>query len=703
MKQVVQSISGGPVRVVDAPAPTIGATEVLVETRVSTISPGTEAAVTRLAQSSLLSKAKARPDLVRQVIKKAKTEGVRQTLQTVRAKLDDDIPLGYSACGIALEVGEAVMGIRPGQLVATGGAGKANHAEFQAVPGLLCCPVPDGVAEADASFTTIASIALHGLRLAEVAVGAKVAVIGLGLIGQLSARMARAAGCDVFGLDINDIAVERANKTGFRAMKDVGADTTAAIREWSRGRGVDAVLVTAGGKSSDAIMRTPELCRDRAHIIVVGDVGLNLARTPFYEKELSVRFARSYGPGRYDRSYEDWGVDYPAGQVRWTEGRNFETVLDLLAAGTLKVDDLITHRFPISAADDAYRLMSEANEPFLAIQLDYSEGKDRTAPIQIAPKKVSANPSVGLIGAGSFARSVLLPAFKEAGFERFVSIASASGTSAAHLGHVLGFEKAVSGAEAILSDPHVDTVIIATPHDSHAELVVAALETGKHVFCEKPLALTIEELDAVEQAASKSEGVLFVGYNRRWSEAVRIVKNHFSGATGPLMITYRINAGQLPDSHWYHDRRQGGRLLGEVCHFVDTCAALVDNVVTAARAVATNTTERLLAEDLSLTLQFSNGSIASIIYASSGHFRMSKERVELLGSNRSAVIDDFSSVILDGKERQLRPQDKGHAAEAREFLRRVQEGDATLAEELLQSTRAALTAASSLISTTTDD
>ena len=379
MKQIVQPLAGGAVEVLDVPRPVPGPTEVLVRTVASVISPGTERAVTALAQSSLLAKARARPDLVRQVVRKARTDGFAATRQTVRSRLAEDLPLGYSAAGIVLEAGAAVTAVRPGQLVATGGAGHANHAEFQAVPGLLCAPVPDGVPAGDAAFATIAAIALHGLRIAEVGPGAKVVVLGLGLIGQLAARLAMAAGCDVAGIDPAGHARQAAAASGVLALDEAGETTTSQVLAWSRGRGADAVLVCAAGRSSDAVMRVPALCRDRAAVVIVGDVGLHLDRTPFYERELSVRFARSYGPGRYEPSYEAWGVDFPAGQVRWTEGRNFEAVLDLLASGRLQVADLVTHTFGIAEAEAAYQLIERRAEPYLAIRLAYP-GPDGAGP-----------------------------------------------------------------------------------------------------------------------------------------------------------------------------------------------------------------------------------------------------------------------------------------------------------------------------------
>jgi predicted dehydrogenase/threonine dehydrogenase-like Zn-dependent dehydrogenase len=668
LKQVVQPVSGGPVRVIDVPRPVIGSTEVLVQTAASIVSAGTERAVTALAQSSLLAKARARPDLVRQVIKKARTEGVSQAARAVKARLDDDVPLGYSAAGIAVEVGEAVAGIAPGQLVATGGAGKANHAEFQAVPGLLCAAVPEGVAPDDAAFATVASVALHGLRLADVGPGAKVVVIGLGLMGQLALRLAHASGCDVAGIDVAELQIERARQSGALGLQEAGEDTTKAVVEWSRGRGADAVLVMAATQSSSAMARTPELCRDRANVVVVGDVGLELDRRPFYERELTLRFARSYGPGRHERSYEEWGVDYPAGMVRWTEGRNLEAVLDLLSAGRLSVTDLVTHRFDIADAADAYQLVETRSEPFVGIAFTYPSVPAIDAPITVNPRRTSSQPGVGFIGAGAFAGGVLVPAFKAAGFDRLVAVASASGLSARRLAERSGFEKAVSGADAVIDDPDVEVVVIATPHDTHASLAAQALRAGKHVFCEKPLALTMEELDDVEAAWRESGRTLFVGFNRRWSEPVRLVREHFAGGTGPLVITYRVSAGTLPDSHWYHDRRQGGRLLGEVCHFIDTCATIIGSSADQVSVMGSGNGESLLDEDLVVILRYSEGSLATISYASGGHGGTEKERIEVLGRKRSATIVDFCGVVLDGCNVSGLGRDKGHQAEAAAFL-----------------------------------
>jgi predicted dehydrogenase/threonine dehydrogenase-like Zn-dependent dehydrogenase len=762
VKSVVQPLKGGPVEVLDVPQPTPEPTEVLVRTLASVISPGTERAVTALAQSSLLAKARARPDLVRQVARKARTDGLGATAQSVRGRLAEDLPLGYSAAGEVVEVGSAVSGLRTGQLVATGGAGKANHAEFQAVPGLLCVPVPDGVPAKDAAFTTVASIALHGLRQAEVGPGSKVVVIGLGLVGQLAARLAMAAGCDVAGIDPAAHARITAAGSGLMALDEFGEATTEQILSWSRGRGADAVLVCAASHSSAPVTRAPALCRDRAAIVIVGDVGLNLDRTPFYERELSVRFARSYGPGRYDPSYEAWGVDYPAGQVRWTEGRNFEAVLDLLAAGRLKVADLVTHCYDIGDAAAAYQLIDKQADPYLAIELTYprpdteapalprrmvslagpasgsspspSSPPATTAPSVPAPRlplasvptatrpsgtlTPASSPSseppassappgsqagIGWIGAGAFSTGTLLPAFRRAGFKRFVAVSSAGGITARRAADRYHFDKAVSGTFPVIDDPNVGIVVIATPHDTHAELTALALKDGRHVWCEKPVALSTDELAEVEAAWEVSERQLMIGFNRRWSPAVLPARAALAGMASPKFLVYRVAAGPVPEGHWYTDRRQGGRILGEVCHFVDTAQALIGSDI--------EETVSLLAgeghgrgggdgrvvpgNDAIVSLRFADGSLATICYGSALP-KAGKEWIEVTSGSHRLVIDDFRSAKLDGKTLWKGRQDKGHRVAAAAFRRAVTGGKPVPTKTMLATMHATIQAAAAI-------
>lgn len=674
MKQVVQPLAGGPVEVLDVPRPIPEATEVLVRTLASVISHGTEREVTALAQSSLLAKARARPDLVRQVMHKVQVDGLAATRQAVRSRLAGDLPLGYSAAGIAVAVGPAVSRIRPGQLIATGGAGKANHAEFQAVPGLLCAAVPDGVPPADAAFTTIASIALNGLRQTEVGPGSKVVVLGLGLIGQLAVRLALASGCAVAGIDPAEHPRKVAATSGVLALDEHGDATTGQVLSWSRGRGADAVLICAAGRSSDAIRRVPALCRDRANVVIVGDVGLHLDRTPFYQREISLRFARSCGPGRYEPSYESWGVDFPAGQVRWTEGRNFEAVLDLMAAGRLNVADLVTHTFDIAEADAAYRLIEQRAEPCLAIRLTYSAAGDAGADDGVLLRAVvpSNSPGIGWAGAGAFSTGTLLPAFRTAGFDRFVGLTSASGMSARRAAERQGFGKAVSGFDGLLADPDIQAVVIATPHATHADFTSRALAARKHVWCEKPLALTLDELDAVEKAWRGSGCQLAVGFNRRWSPAVLAAQRALTGVTAARFVVYRVAAGPVPDGHWYHDPRQGSRLLGEVCHFVDTAQALVGAPIEDIVAIPGGGGAGVRhGDDFAVSLRFADGSLAVIGYGSSEPVA-GKEQIEVQAASVRVVINDFRSVSVGGKTAWKGRADKGHKAAVAEFRQAIE-------------------------------
>jgi predicted dehydrogenase/threonine dehydrogenase-like Zn-dependent dehydrogenase len=649
MRQLVQSVRSGELRIVDAPDPVIGPTEVLVATTHSLVSAGTERAVRKLASASLLQKARARPDLVKQVIRKARAEGVRSTFNTVQSRLDDDMPLGYSASGIAVEVGEYVSGVRPGMRVATGGAG---HGDLQVVAGNLTVALPEAVELSDAAFATVASIALHGLRLADVGPGGKVCVIGLGLIGQLTVRLALASGLDVVGIDLRDWAAQRATDSGALGLVELGEATTRVIRDWSRGRGVDAVLLTAATTSSEPTRRATAIARDRATIVVVGDVGMELERTPLYEKELTVKVARSYGPGRYERAYEDWAIDYPIGHVRWTEGRNLEAVLDLLASGRLKVEDLVTHRYDFSCASEAYNLLSEPGAQYLGIQLDYPSQRSTYRP-RAQRGTLSPGPNdrnIGVIGAGNFARGVLVPAIKESGFGTIRAVASARGTSAVKLADQLGANAMTT--DEMLADESLGTVVIATSHDTHAELTIRALEAGKHVFCEKPLAITEDELNRVEAAWRASGKRLQVGFNRRHSPMLKRAKEILGDNGGPLAIIYRISAGELPEAHWFNDRRQAGRLIGEACHFIDTCNALAGHPPASVQIATGDSSRReaLLSHLFGLAVEYPCGSIAMVLYVPGGHPGTPKERIEIVGRGHTIAITDYRQLVVDGKE-----------------------------------------------------
>lgn len=696
MKQVVQSVGDGKLKVVDIPRPTPSPTDVLVATRRSLLSSGTERAVRELASASLIQKAKARPDLVKQVLKKARAEGVKSTMTSVRSRLDEDMPLGYSAAGIVVQSGEAAPALAPGTRVATASAG---HAEVQSVPGLLAVPIPDDVSDEAAAFGAVASIALQGLRQANVAAGGSVCVVGLGLVGQLTVRLAIASGLNVIGVDLRDWTTDLAHDSGAVALLENGADTTEAIRTHTRGHGVDAVLVTASTPSSDPVMSACDRVRDRGTIVVVGDVGLELSRTPFYTKEIDLRFARSYGPGRYERSYEEFAVDYPIGYVRWTEGRNIESYLDLVAQGRISVEDLVTHVFPVERATEAYETI--ASDPrALAVQFSYD--LDPTAsptPVRLTRRNGSGAGASGLIGAGNFAKATFMPALKQAGWPAPIAVTSSSGLTARHLAERHDIAEVAADVDDLLSKD-LDTVFVLSRHDSHGQLVSRALREGKNVFVEKPLALTREELTDIEAALEQTDGHLWVGFNRRYSEAVQTVRDSFPSEGGPLVATYRVAAGRLPDTHWYKDRRQGGRLLGEVCHFVDAISWIVGARPVRVSCMGATGAEALLQEDLAVTVQYADGSLGTVTYAEHPHPGASKERLEILGRGHHAVIDDFRALTVDGKSVKLAQPGKGHAAglsRFRDVLTRRVDGTLDL-QTSLASTEIMLDAAADLVS-----
>ena len=699
MRQLVQSVKDGQLQVVEFPTPMPGPTEVLVATRRSLISAGTENAVRSLASASLLQKAKARPDLVKQVMDKARADGLRRTLEVVRTRLDDHMPLGYSAMGIAVSVGEAVSGIQPGDRVATASAG---HGDYQIVPGLLCAKVPDNVDDASAAFATVGAIALHGLRQAELGLDESVAVIGLGLVGQLTVRLALASGLRVIGIDLQQHLVDLARESNAEGHLEAHDATTRTILDQTGGRGVDAVLITAATPSSEPVTRATEILRDMGRVVVVGDVGLELDRRPFYEKEIDLRFARSYGPGRYDRSYEEFGIDLPAGYVRWTEGRNLEAVLSLMSRERISVSDLATKTYPLDDANDAYASF-QSQVPPLGVQFTY----DSPAEVRRQANKLPATPrirhgsgdlSAGIIGAGNYAKATLLPALQKAGWPRPVAITSATGINAKTLADKYSIPTLADNADAVINDANVSVVFILSRHDSHADLAENALLAGKDVFVEKPIALSWDELERVQQAQRESGRILWAGFNRRYSPAVIRAKALLAESSGPIVATYQVNAGSLPDSHWYHDRRQGGRLLGEVCHFIDTISWITGEAPNAVQAFGDNRSESLLQENLTVALQYPDGSSASIGYSAGGNLRTSKERLQILGRGHTVVIDDFTRVVIDGRRLTRGQSDKGHVANLKELARAItgkQAADTSM-KISLESSKATLQASMSL-------
>lgn len=688
----------GELTVADVPPPSAKPGQLLVRTAASLISAGTEKSKIDLGKKSLLGKARERPDLVKKVIDKVKSEGVASAFTAVKAKLDAAIPLGYSAAGIVVEVGEGVSGFKVGTRVACAGAGYASHAEMISVPVNLCVRVPDEVPLDQAAFGTLGAIALQGVRLAAPTLGEAVVVIGLGLLGQITVQLLRANGCRVFGVDTDAGKLELAKTLGAEMCADPKS-AASAIADWSRGRGADAVLITAATSSNEPLELAGEVSRLKGRVVVVGLVGMDVPREVYYLKELSLQVSMSYGPGRYDAEYEERGHDYPFSYVRWTEGRNIEAFLDTIATGSVRIAPLITHRFGIEQGEAAYKLIEgAAREPYLGIVLEYDAEKplDNTISLRPVTPAPTSSVRVGMIGAGSYARKFILPNLKANGVE-FCAIATASGLSASDIGKQYGFGSCVSGGDQVIADAGANLIVIATRHDSHAPLASAALTSGKHVFVEKPLAMNDDELDSVLDAATNSSGRLMVGFNRRFSTSAKHAKEFFADRQSPLSIVYRVNAGRIAKDSWIQDPTQGGgRIVGEVCHFIDLVHYLTGSLTTRVFAESISSRDARVTDDDSvfITLRFADGSNGTIAYLAEGDIALAKERVEIYGGGRVCVIDDFRrvSMFTGGRETTKRSvgQDKGQTEEIRAVCEFVKTGgDAPIAlDDLAATTRA---------------
>ncbi|HEV8140484.1 MAG TPA: bi-domain-containing oxidoreductase [Pyrinomonadaceae bacterium] len=697
MKQILQNAKTGAVAVQDVPAPIAQPGFVLVRTSASLISAGTERLTVEAGQKNLVSRAIEQPALVKKVLDKARNEGVVATFDAVRSKLGSLTALGYSAAGTIAAIGEGVTDLRVGDRVACAGVGYASHAEVLSVPKNLCVRVPDVVDFDTAAFGTVGAIALQGLRLAEPTLGESVVVIGLGLIGQIAVQLLTANGCRVFGIDLDQQKIDLAKQLGGEDGCKPDDDATQRVLDWSRGRGADAVLITAATSSDQPVELAGEISRPKGRVVVVGAVGLNLPRKSYYDRELTFLISMSYGPGRYDRNYEERGQDYPFGYVRWTEGRNIEAFLDMMAAGRVNVEPLITHRFKIDDGERAYELIT-SDEPYLGVVLQYDATREVESRIPLNQKTTARSSGkavrVGLIGAGDYAKSVLLPNFKAAGAE-FQAIATASGVNARSVGEQHGFRFCASGAADVINDADVNLVVIASRHASHAALVRQALEAGKYVFVEKPLATSDQELDEVMAIAEAGSG-LMVGFNRRFSPLSREAFQFFKNRQSPLSINYRVNAGRLSPNHWHHDANEGGRLIGEVCHFIDLVHFITGSLTTRvfAEAVADRNAQSTNEDSVFVTLRLHDGSNASIAYLSEGDKALPKERIEIFGGGKSFVIDDFRSATAyeNGREKttRLREQDKGQRDEVRAVMSMVLDGKTApiSLEDLKTTTRA---------------
>lgn len=720
MKQVLQNLKTGATELADVPTPLCRPGHLLIATRRSLISAGTERMLVEFGQANLLAKARAQPDKVRQVLDKIRTDGLLPTLEAVFARLDQPLPLGYCNAGVVLEVGEGVTGFSVGDRVISNGP----HAEVVCVPQNLCARIPEGVSDDEAAFTVLAAVGLQGIRLANPTLGESVAVIGLGLVGLMTVQMLIANGCRVLGVDFDARKLELARQFGAQTVNlSAGGDPVAAGLAFSDGRGVDAVLITASTKSNEPVHQAAQMSRQRGRIVLVGVVGLSLSRADFYEKELTFQVSCSYGPGRYDERYEQRGEDYPFGFVRWTEQRNFQAVLNLMAEGKLDVTPLISHRIPQRQAAEAYRLLTEDHST-LGILLTYPDSGvdlDSTVRNLVFPKNQVSSPKsgqavTGVIGAGNFASLVLLPALARTP-ARLKTIASATGVSAAHAARKFGFQQATSDYHTILDDPDVNTVFIATRHNLHAHLVIEALKAGKHVFVEKPLCLNVEQLhevaEAYREAAERqrdglrhgdketggqgedssspllpvppSPPLLVVGFNRRFSPLAVKMRDLLVERSQPLSVIYTVNAGVIPADHWTQDPQVGGgRIIGEACHFIDLLRYLVGQPIVGLEARMMGAAPGVVVrqDKMTILLEFADGSTGAIHYLANGSKRYPKERVEVFSEGRVLVLDNFKTLRGYGwkgfKRKRLWRQDKGHAAEVAAFIERVIDGGAPL-------------------------
>ncbi len=694
MKQLLQQVSGGEVEVVDVPAPQLLPGCVLVRTAASLVSVGTERASSEFARKNLFQKARTRPDLVREVWNKVRRDGLASAVAAVRSRMDQPSAPGYSSAGTVVAVGEGVTDIRPGDRVACAGAGHAVHAEFACVPRLLLARIlsDSNVSFEHAAATTVGAVALHGVRTADVKLGDVVGVIGLGLLGQLTVQILKAAGCHVVGMDIDPGRVSLALRLGADGGGSSSAAFSDACTQHSGGRGMDAVLITAQTPSNEPVNLAAEVSRDRAVIGAVGTVGMALDRRTFYEKELDFRVSRSYGPGRYDAAFEQKGVDYPIGYVRWTETRNMEAFLQLLADGKVDVGALITHKFPIAEAGLAYDLIAgKSEEPVLGVLISYPELAEETRRFTVASKNKPAalaaaeSISIGMLGAGSFATSTLLPTIKRVGGVNLTGVCAANGSHAHYSAKKFGFQYAATDEDSLIADVAINTVVVATRHHLHARQVLAALKSGKHVFCEKPLCLNEGELreivEVVEDKQSDAKSsLLMVGFNRRFAPLAVRFKSFLSEIREPLALHYRVNAGFIPADHWLNDPEQGGgRVIGEVCHFVDFLSFLVGAAPVEVHAQSLANPGKYSNDNVICSLRYADGSQGTISYLANGDKSYSKERIEVFGGGAVAVLEDFRRLELVDKGRKqvfrsLLRQDKGHRGEWEAFVAALRDG-----------------------------
>ena len=678
MKQVLQNLNTGDTILEEVPSPSASAGGSVIRTSVTLVSAGTERMLVDFGKGNLLQKARQQPDKVKQVLEKAKTDGVAQTLDAVRNKLDTPLALGYCNVGTAVE--SRCEEIAVGDRVVSNG----KHAEYVSVPKNLCVKIPDSVDDESAAFTVIGAIALQGIRLIKPTLGETVVVTGLGLIGLVAVQLLRAHGCRVLGIDFDAEKVALAKQLGAEVVNlSAGQDPLAIAEQYSRGRGVDAVLITASTKSNDPIHQAALMSRQRGRIVLVGVVGMEMSRADFYEKELSFQVSCSYGPGRYDSEYEEKGNDYPVGFVRWTEQRNFEAILDMMAEGRIDMKPLISHRFKLGQAAEAYDLISSGNP--LGVLLQYPAkpaGKiERTVILNEPLPAVGASKAcVGFIGAGGYASSVLVPAFAATG-ARLKSIASATGVSSVHVGKKNQIEEATTDTDSVLADEAINTLVITTRHNSHAGWVRKGLEAGKHIFVEKPLTLTRQELDDLGSfyTAMDRAPLLMVGFNRRYSPLIQPIVQALARKSQPVSMVMTVNAGGMPADHWTQDMDVGGgRIIGEGCHFIDLLRYLANSAIVDVQARAMDSSCK---DSVSILLSFANGSIGTVNYLANGNKGFPKERLEVFCGGSIAQVDNFRSLKTYGwrdlKSQRLWRQDKGQANCTQAFVNAIESGSSS--------------------------
>ena len=682
MKQVSQNYKTGRLSVDEVPVGLPKRGQLLVRTSASLVSAGTERSMIDLARKSLLGKALARPDLVKQVIAKAKAEGILEAWRQAMGRLDTPVALGYSSAGMVVEVGDGVEGFNVGDRVACTGQGYAGHQEVASVPANLCVKVPGEVDAESAAFVALGGIALEAVRVAHLGLGDTAVVLGLGLLGQIAVQVLKSAGCHVLGMDINPERSSMALSRGAEAVATDYGQLAALCHRAAGGKGVDAVIILATADSNEPLEQAAELCREKGRIVATGQVRLEVPRRPFYDKELELVISRAWGPGVYDPSYTEKGLDYPVGYAKWTAGRNMEEFLKLVAAGSVQVETLITHRFPLDRAQDAYHLILEGDEPYIGVVLNYPDVRSASPVSRVVSMGEERRTStrgkgtlgVGVIGTGLFARSTMLPVLKKSSGTLLRGVAASSGLNARHAAERFGFDYCATDHRELLQDKEVDLIFVLTRHGTHATMVSESLEAGKHVFVEKPLALDREQLQRVEGAFQASQvldvpPLLMVGFNRRYSGPARWLKERFSACQEPMSVHYTVNAGPIPLDHWTYDPEEGGgRIIGEVCHFVDLVQFFTGSSPVRVHAESLSSEGYNPSDNVAITLKMADGSIGSITYVAGGDKRYPKERVEVFGGGAVGVIDNFrgASFTHRGRTHKLKLRmgsDWGHGAE----------------------------------------